>query len=253
MSLGHVRAALLMEFRYTMSSPSRQDSRTDIVLPLNEGERKIVRDFHSLYYGHWQKGSGTLSIVWRGYSAIKCPLDLWMYQELIHRRRPDLIVETGTALGGSALFLADVCELIANGRVISIDISNERNREALPSHPRLTYLTGSSADPAIVEKVHAAARAIGPVPEIMVILDSDHFAVHVMRELLAYAPMIQPGGYLIVEDGNVNGRPILPSFGPGPAEATDVFLKNNVTFEVDPHCERFLMTCNPGGYLRRKT
>lgn len=235
-----------------MTQPPIQDRRASEVLPLSEEERSVVRDFHTLYYGHWQKGSGTLSILWRGYSAIKCPLDLWMYQELIQRRRPDLIVETGTAWGGSALFLADMCDLAANGRVLSIDVNNEKHLGILPSHPRLTFLSGSSADPAIVDQVYSAARDIGPSPEIMVFLDSDHFAVHVMRELVAYAPLIRPGGYLVVEDTNINGHPVLPAFGPGPGEAVNVFLKNNQDFEVDPRCERFLMTCNPGGFLRKK-
>ena len=144
-----------------------------------------------------------------------------------------------------------MCALAGHGRVVSIDVNNGAARERLPTHERLTFLAGSSTDPAIVEQVHAMARAQGPDAEVMVILDSDHYAVHIMGELQAYAPLVQPGGYLIVEDGNVNGRPVLPNFGPGPGEATIAFLKNNPDFEVDSDCERFLMTCNPGGYLRR--
>lgn len=224
------------------------DPRARTALPLSAEQDAVVRDFHTLYYNHWLAGSGTLSIDWRGFVALKCPLDLWIYQELINRRRPDLIVETGTAYGGSGLYLADMCALAGHGEVVSIDLRNG-DKERLPKHERLTHLAGSSTAPEVVGQVHARAR---DAREVMVILDSDHYAVHVMAELQAYAPLIRPGGYLIVEDGNVNGRPVLPDFGPGPGEATIAFLANNPEFERDPACERFLMTCNPGGYLRRR-
>ena len=169
-----------------------------------------------------------------------------------HARDIDLLVSP-ESVERASLLLEHMCDLAGHGRVVSIDVNNGAARERLPTHDRLTFLSGSSTDPAIVEQVHVLARAQGPDAEVMVILDSDHYAVHVMGELQAYAPLVRPGGYLIVEDGNVNGRPVLPNFGPGPGEAAIAFLKNNPDFEVDSDCERFLMTCNPGGYLRRKT
>ena len=86
----------------------------------------------------------------------------------------------------------------------------------------------------------------------MVILDSDHRAPHVYDEIIAYSALVRVGDYLIVEDTNVNGHPTYPEFGPGPMEAVDRFLSENDEFAIDERCERFLMTLNPRGYLKRK-
>lgn len=211
-------------------------------------ERDVIRRFHQLYYRRWQSPERTIELDWLGTSLRKCPLDLWTYQELIYRRRPDLIVETGTFEGGSALYLASLCELIGNGRVMTIDVAPPPASRR-PIHPRLEYLTGSSVDGGIIASVaeHAASAR-----EVMVILDSDHTTPHVYRELVAYAPLIRPGGYLIVEDTNVNGNPVLAEHGPGPREAVALFLARHPEFAPDRHCERFLMTLNPGGFLRRR-
>ncbi|MBV8166925.1 MAG: class I SAM-dependent methyltransferase [Alphaproteobacteria bacterium] len=184
---------------------------------------------------------------WFGYLAVKCPLDLWVYQELLVRHRPDLIVECGTSFGGSALFLATMCELLDHGRILSIDIDASK-AEIRPRHPRIQYLAGSSTDPDIVGE---AVRQAAMVDRVMVILDSDHTQTHVAGELDAYHGLVRKGGYLIVEDTNVNGHPTEPGFGPGPMEALDAFLAQHPEFVIDSACERFLMTCNPRGYLVR--
>jgi cephalosporin hydroxylase len=85
----------------------------------------------------------------------------------------------------------------------------------------------------------------------MVILDSDHTLEHVYEEMLCYSPLVQVGDYLIVEDTNINGNPTFPDFGPGPMEAVDRFLAETQDFVIDSRCERFMMTLNPRGYLRR--
>lgn len=221
---------------------------------LTPSEQKTVDDFHRLYYGRWSGETGPVAVDWRGVRTLKCPLDLWMYQEIIHRRKPDLIVETGSFRGGSALFLADVCVLQGHGRVVSIDVAPVTRVPQL-EHERLQFVTASSVDPETVETVCRAARAstgCGREPEVLVILDSLHTTTHVFAEMAAYAPLVRPGGYLIVEDTNINGRPVLPEFGSGPAEAVALFLAKHPQFERDAVCERFLMTLNPGGYLRRK-
>jgi cephalosporin hydroxylase len=86
---------------------------------------------------------------------------------------------------------------------------------------------------------------------IMVILDSDHTRAHVRGELRGYGPLVTPGSYLIVEDTNLNGHPAYPQFGPGPMEAVKEFLASSPNFLPDPDCEKFFMTFNPPGYLRR--
>jgi cephalosporin hydroxylase len=121
-------------------------------------------------------------------------------------------------------------------------------RPEWPSHPRIAYLTGSSTSALIVDQVRT--RVAG-ASRVMVILDSDHKKDHVLDELRLYSPLVTKGSYLIVEDTNINGRPVFPGFGPGPAEAVDDFLSANTAFERDPSRERFLVTFNPGGYLRR--
>jgi cephalosporin hydroxylase len=213
--------------------------------PLSAEQTEVIRRFHDLYYRRWGAGGDTINLSWFGYETLKCPLDLWMYQELLVRTRPDVVVEAGTWRGGSALFLAMVLDQLSHGRVITVDVQAQQNR---PEHPRITYVSGSSTDPAVVARVHAevgGARA-------MVILDSDHTEHHVYGELLAYSPLVRPGDYLIVEDTNVNGHPTYDEFGPGPMEAAMRFLSENDDFEIDRRCERFLMTLNPSGYLRRK-
>jgi cephalosporin hydroxylase len=213
--------------------------------PLSPAEDEIVRRFHDLYYRRWQAGADTINLSWFGHLILKCPLDLWIYQELIVRSRPDVVIECGTCAGGSALFLAMVMDQIGHGEVITIDIEE---RPGLPQHPRLTYLTGSSTDPLIVAQVK---QRVGN-SRVMAILDSDHREPHVLNELTIYSELVHPGDYLIVEDTNINGHPTFPEFGPGPMEAVEKFLAHTDDFVVDERCERFLMTLHPRGYLRRR-
>jgi cephalosporin hydroxylase len=181
---------------------------------------------------------------WLGTQALKNPLDLWVYQEIIFETQPDLIVETGTYRGGSARFLASICDLLDSGEVVSIDV--EPLREDYPQHPRITYLGGrSSTDPAVVDEIRE--RADGR--SILVILDSDHSEAHVNAELAAYAPLVPVGSYVIVEDSNI-GR-IRKDLLPGPLEAVKAFLADSDEFEIDRDREKFLITFNPSGYLRR--
>jgi cephalosporin hydroxylase len=212
---------------------------------LSSREAATVRKFQTLYYDLWLKrGADTINLSWFGYRLAKCPLDLWIYQELITRTRPDFMIETGTFHGGSALYFAMLMDHLGHGRVITIDIEAKPDR---PEHPRISYITGSSIDAGIVEQVR---KTVGS-GRAMVVLDSDHTAAHVYDELTAYSPLVHTGDYLIVEDTNVNGHPIWPDFGPGPMEAVDRFLLQTDDFEIDRRCERFLLTMYPKGYLRR--
>ena len=205
--------------------------------------REAVRAFHRLYY----ESGIQARTEWLGVTTRKCPLDLWVYQEIIFGKRPDLILETGTAEGGSAYFLATMCDAIGSGRIVTVDI---RQLPGRPEHPRITYVHGDSAADEIVS---LATGQIRPGESVMVVLDSDHHRDHVLRELHAYAPLVSPGQYLVVEDTNVNGNPVRPDWGPGPAEALDTFLQEELgrQFTPDPACEKFLMTFNPRGYFVR--
>lgn len=181
---------------------------------------------------------------WLGAQALKNPLDLWVYQEIMVETRPELIVETGTYRGGSALFLASMCDLLGEGEVVSIDI--EPLRDDYPKHPRITYLGGrSSTDPDVVREM--SERAAGR--RLFVVLDSDHSQAHVEAELEAYAPLVPVGCYVVVEDSNI-GR-IRKDLMPGPLQAVEAFLAKTDEFEIDREREKFLITFNPSGYLRR--
>lgn len=213
--------------------------------PLSADEQELLQRFHDLYYQRWQGGADTLNLSWLGYELVKTPQDLWIYQELLVRTRPDVIVETGTYKGGSALFLAMVLDHIGHGRVITIDIQPWPGR---PEHPRITYVTGSSTDPDVVAEVRRTAQG-----RVMVILDSEHRDDHVYAELVAYSPLVRDGDYLIVEDTNVNGHPTRADFGPGPMEALEKFLAGTDEFVIDAQCERFMLTMQPRGFLRRRS
>jgi cephalosporin hydroxylase len=212
---------------------------------LNQDELDIVKNFHRLYYDTWHHSrQQTINSSWFGHNAVKCPLDLWIYQEILFENKPDFIVETGTYQGGSAMFLATMLELLGKGKVITIDISQSENR---PRHPRIIYLTGSSTDRDLFDRV----RGVVEGASVMVILDSDHSKQHVLDELNLYSQIVTPSQYLIVEDTNINGNPVYDDFGPGPFEAVEEFLNDNPSFVVDENRERFMLTMNPGGYLRR--
>jgi cephalosporin hydroxylase len=206
--------------------------------------KAAVRDFHRLYYD--EIGSVWDTTFWLGTSVLKCPFDLWLYQELIHQTRPDLIIETGTFRGGSALFMASVCQLIGSGRVITIEL---RDRGEMPQHDLITYIRGSSVAPEVVAEVRGL---IGEDETVMVTLDSKHSRDHVLEELHTWAPFVTKDQFLIVEDTNINGNPVRPGWGPGPKEALEAFLAESDEFVVEPDCDRFLLTFNPGGYLRRR-
>lgn len=203
----------------------------------------IIDQFHRLYYDAGKLRKTWVDTFWLGVPILKCPLDLWIYQEIIFEKRPDVIIESGTASGGSALFLASMCDLVNNGKVITIDIEDREDR---PQHKRIVYLLGSSISKEIVSQVKGL---ISDEDGVMVILDSDHHKEHVLNEIRIYHKLITKGNYLIVEDTNINNHPVYPEFGPGPMEAVEEFLKENRGFVADKNREKFYLTFNPKGYL----
>jgi cephalosporin hydroxylase len=211
-------------------------------LRTERGRRLASRLFVRAYYDAqdaWQDST------WLGINALKTPPDLWVYQEILFETRPDVIIETGTFRGGSALYLATICDALDNGRIISVD---REIRDDLPTHARIEYLAGSSTDGATVDEVRSR---IAEGERVMVLLDSDHSRDHVLAELRAYGDLVTTGCYLVVEDTCVNGHPVLPHWGPGPMEALDAFLAEEPPFTVDRRREKFLFTFNPRGFLKR--
>lgn len=166
-------------------------------------------------------------------------MDLWVYQEIIADTRPDLLVECGTGGGGSALFFANVMDLIGHGMVVTVDV--QRYDHLRVNHPRIAWLHGSSTDPKIVERIHRMTKG-----RVMLVLDSDHRYEHVKAELEAYADMVAPGCYLVVEDtGMGDGKDLWADL------AVSEFLLVRNDFSPDIECERHLLTFNHLGWLRR--
>jgi cephalosporin hydroxylase len=211
---------------------------------LNALEQVVTDHFHAMYYCSthtWNSGH----TAWRGVGLLQNPLDMWMLQEIIMRSKPDLIVETGSALGGSALFYTDVLPTV---RVISID-TQDRHKPVV-KNPRITFIKGMSTDKKIVQKVRWAAKG----KKVMVILDSDHSTPNVIAEMRAYHGLVAPGCYMVVEDTNVGGNPVhhYEVTDGGPMKAVEMFLAENQDFLIDKNCEKYYMTFHPNGWLRRK-
>lgn len=212
---------------------------------------------------------------WQGRPIIQYPQDVAAMQELIWRVRPDLVVETGIAHGGSLVFsasmlaLLDVCDAIQAGqtidprvsrrKVLGIDIDvRAHNRAAIEAHPmasRIQMVEGSSIDPDVVARVRAVAAGYR---RILVCLDSMHTHAHVLAELEAYAPLVSPGSYCVVfdtviEDLPANTYPDRPwGKGNNPKTAVWEFLKTHGNFEIDQRIpNQLLVTVAPDGFLRR--
>jgi cephalosporin hydroxylase len=187
------------------------------------------------------------STKWMNHPIWQNVFDLWTIQETICEIKPELLIECGTNRGGSSLFYAHLFDLAKQGRIITIDIEKMHDL----THPRITYLLGSSTAPEIVQAVRQSAATVkGPV---LVILDSDHSQAHVRRELECYAPLVTPGSFCLVQDGVIDTLWMLRSERPGPLLAVKDYLKTHPEFEIDRERERrFLITHHPMGWLRRK-
>jgi cephalosporin hydroxylase len=196
---------------------------------------------------------------WMGRPIIQYPQDMVIMQELIWDIKPDLIIETGIAHGGSLIYYASMLELIGKGEVLGIDIDiRAHNRKEIESHPlfkRIRMIEGSSVSPEVVEQVRDFASG---KHRIMVCLDSNHTHDHVLKELNAYSPFVTKGSYLIafdtiVEDLAKNAAPDRPwAKGNNPKTAVWEFLKSNDEFIIDMDIDnKLLISVAPQGYLKR--
>lgn len=201
----------------------------------------LTREWHVRYY------EAQVYPRWMGVPVGKYPADMLVYAEIIYATKPTLIIETGTNAGGSALWFAHCFDALGAGHVITIDPFDRDDGLPRPQHPRISYWGGSSLDPSIVTQLGGYARR----NRTMVVLDSVHAAAHVAAEIDAYARLVTVGCFLVVEDTDLNGHPVVPTHGPGPMEAVTAFLARNDQFVPERNCERFGMTANRNGWLRR--
>jgi cephalosporin hydroxylase len=186
-------------------------------------------------------------VTWLGRPVWQNLADIWTVQETINELGVDFVIETGTNRGGSAFFIASVFDLLGRGHVVTIDVE----RLAELTHPRITFLTGSSTDPAIVGEVRRLVEEAAP-SQILVLLDSDHSAEHVLRELQLYAEFVPVGGLLLCQDGSTDELPRFRSGRPGPLVALRRFLQEDDRFIVDVQRSRkYLFHHSPSGWLRR--
>jgi len=202
---------------------------------------------------------------WLGFKVLQVPQDLQAMQEIIWEVKPDLIIETGVAFGGSLMFCAsmlallEVCGEIKDGRVIGVEINLfPENSFKILSHPLSKYIniiSGSSVNKDIVKSIKYISNM---KKRILVCLDSNHTHEHVLAELRAYAPLVSVGSYIIVNDTGVEDLPDKMSFnrpwgkGNNPRTAVIEFLEENDDFIIDESIdERLIISGNLGGYLRR--
>ena len=180
---------------------------------------------------------------WLGKSTHRPPTDLFAYQELIVRLRPDWVLETRTGTGGRAFFLASICELIDSGRVLAID---DFALTEPPEHPRITALRG---DPAADQTAAEARKIVGEPPQALVIIGGAG-APEVKAAFRNYAALVPVGSYVVVEDTILDGIPVWPGFGSGPMGVTNEIVEEP-EFARDPTLERYGLTFNAGGFLKR--
>jgi cephalosporin hydroxylase len=208
-----------------------------------------IENYHRWYYDSrvWEQ------ITYRGVPILKWVGDLWNYQEIIYRLRPRLVVEFGSWNGGSALYFADLLQRIdANGKVLAVDSDFSRLHESSKSHPYIEWMQASTSEPAVASRIQELRKTmLGPV---FFVIDSNHRKPHVLAELENIRPVTVPGDYVIVEDGNINGHPVLPGWGDGPYEAiAEYFSRHADDYEHDERQEsKFGFSFAPQGYLIRK-
>lgn len=224
---------------------------SDVRGKINPVKRAEYKDRLSLSLAEWiiyhQKEIATKQVKWMGLPLWKNVLDLHVYQEIIFEQSPEVIVEIGSACGGSTMYLAHLCDILGRGRVVSVDLSRDT---FAARHDRIIEVNGNSTARHVIQKVHDLAAGKGA----LVIQDADHSREIVLADLCNYSDLVPLNGYFIVEDGiadvfnpgNGVGRMIK-----GPLHAVEEFVEKNTHFIIDQSRERYLITQNPKGYLKR--
>jgi cephalosporin hydroxylase len=211
------------------------------------------------YYISVNKYRYTYNFTWLGRPILQHPQDMIAMQEIIWQVRPDVVIETGIAHGGSLIFYSSILKMINEGGIVlGIDIDiREQNRKKIENHPlfkNVIMLEGSSIDEKTIEQVFSVVRG---KERILVVLDSNHTHEHVLREMQLYSPLVTKGSYMVVFDGRIEDLPAElfenSKWGKGnnPRTAIWEFLKINDRFIIDTEIEKRLMVSGaPDGYLK---
>lgn len=181
-----------------------------------------------------------------GVTALKSPMDFWVYQEIIFDMKPDVIIEIGNNQGGSTLALAHLCDLLGTGKIIGLDISHEQIPEIVSQHPRITLIEGDACS-----SFSKVKQLISEKDRVLIVEDSSHTYENTLNVLNTYSPLTKSGDYFIVED-TICYHGLEVGSQPGPYEAVEKFISENDSFEIDRTKESFLITWNPKGYIKRK-
>ena len=242
----------------------KKDSVDRVSAYKNEAELQTAKTefFKQIGIG---KANYVYNFFWLGVPVIQIPQDIQAMQEMIWQVKPDLIIDTGVAWGGSAIFCAsmlailEACNEIDDGLVVGIDIDiRSHNKQNIRQHPlskKIQLLEGSSVDKQIVEKVYKLAEN---KKRVMCFLDSNHTHNHVLEELRSYSPLVTKGSYIMVGDTTIEGAPESMvserpwGNGNNPRTAVWQFLKENTDFQLDHYIEdKLVLTGSPDGFLKR--
>lgn len=251
-----------MKFRIDDADRTLRDDATGRVIDLYSNEAYAILSRAWLRVGWALKHVYTFT--WLGRPLIQLPEDALRVQEVIYTVKPDVIVETGVAHGGSLVFYASVCHAMGHGRVVGIDIDiRAHNRRAIEAHELaglITLIEGDSTSAGVIEQVKGQ---IAEGQEVLVILDSNHTKAHVAAELEAYGPLVTPGSYVIATDGSMEFLADVPRGKPewtwdNPKAAAEAFAAAHPEFRLEDPAWRFnesgiseRVTHWPACYLRR--
>lgn len=214
----------------------------------NRTRSKVGRDYGVWFFNTnlWQE------MRWLDVPIQKLPFDLWNYQEILTELQPSLVIEFGSCKGGSALYLSNLLRSMGHSyRVLSVELHQSQIFERARQDQNIEFLESSSADPRVAEIIAEWQRKLPGA--VFAILDSDHSKKHVLAEMELLRPLLHKGDYMVVEDGCINGHPLLPGWGEGPFEAIEEYMRlHPEDYSSDRQREmRFGFTFAPNGYLIR--
>lgn len=241
--------AATLETLRSQSGRAKKLAKAALALAVYQPTGSEAEEYHKWYYNTfvWKKTT------WMGINCWKSIADIWNYQEILFDVKPSLVIEFGSAHGGSAVFFASIMRQIGQPfKVLSVDISHGRLEQAARQDPDVLFVESSSTIPAVAERIQQLRNEYPG--KVFAILDSDHSKDHVLAEMKSLRPLLTAGDYLVVEDSTVNGHPVLPGWGPGPYEAIEEYeqeFPNDYTHDVERE-NKFGWTFAPYGYLIRK-